>query len=72
LALRNKEEDMPAFGKNGIVNIKNEPETTWQLVKPDGTVVMSGLQKDVESAKERLSNELNCQLIIKTSTMRCI
>jgi hypothetical protein len=63
---------MPAFGKNGIVNIKNEPETTWQLVKPDGTVVMSGLQKDVESAKEKLSQELNCQLTMRTSTMRCI
>ena len=63
---------MPAFGKNGIVNIKNEPEITWQLVKPDGTVVMSGLQKDVESVKEKLSQELNCQLTIRTSTMRCI
>ena len=63
---------MPAFGKNGIVNIKSEPETTWQLVKPDGTVVMSGLQKDVESAKEKLSQELNCQLTMRTSTMRCI
>lgn len=63
---------MPAFGKNGIVNIKGEAETTWQLVKPDGTVVMSGLQKDVESAKEKLSQELNCQLTMRTSTMRCI
>ena len=63
---------MPAFGKNGIVNIKNEPETTWQLVKPDGTVVMSGLQHEVESAKDSMSKQLNCELTIKTSTMRCI
>ena len=64
---------MPAFGKNGIVNInQNEPQTVWQLVKPDGTVVMSGLQKDVESAKESLSQQLNCQLTVRTSTMRCI
>lgn len=64
---------MPAFGKNGIVNInQNEPQTIWQLVKPDGTVVMSGLQKDVESKKESLSQQLNCQLTIRTSTMRCI
>lgn len=64
---------MPAFGKNGIVNInQNEPQTVWQLVKPDGTVVMSGLQKDVESAKESMSKQLNCQLTVRTSTMRCI
>ena len=64
---------MPAFGKNGIVNInQNEPQTVWQLVKPDGTVVMSGLQKDVESAKESLSQQLNCQLTMRTSTMKCI
>lgn len=64
---------MPAFGKNGIVNInQNEPQTVWQLVKPDGTVVMSGLQKDVESAKENMSKQLNCQLTVRTSTMRCI
>ena len=63
---------MPAFGKNGIVNIKGEPETTWQLVKPDGTVVMSGLQHEVESAKDSMSKQLNCELTIKTSTMRCI
>lgn len=62
---------MPAFGKNGIVNV-GKTETTWQLVKPDGTVVMSGLQKDIESAKEKLSQELNCQLTMRTSTMRCI
>ena len=64
---------MPAFGKNGIVNInQNEPQTVWQLVKPDGTVVMSGLQKDVESAKESMSKQLNCQLTMRTSTMKCI
>lgn len=64
---------MPAFGKNGIVNInQNESQTIWQLVKPDGTVVMSGLQKDVESAKESMSKQLNCQLTMRTSTMKCI
>ena len=52
---------MPAFGKNGIVNINPaEPKTTWQLVKPDGTVVMSGLQHEVESAKDSMSKQLNC------------
>lgn len=64
---------MPAFGKNGIVNINPaEPKITWQLVKPDGTVVMSGLQHEVESAKDSMSKQLNCELTIKTSTMRCI
>ena len=64
---------MPAFGKNGIVNINNnEPKTIWQLCKPDGTVVKSGLQQEIESAKESLSQELGCTLTIKTSTMRCI
>lgn len=64
---------MPAFGKNGIVNINpSEPKITWQLVKPDGTVVKSGTQAEIESSKQSLSQQLNCELTVKTSTMRCI
>jgi hypothetical protein len=64
---------MPAFGKNGIVNInQNEPQTVWQLVKPDGTVVKSGTQAEIESSKQSLSQQLNCELTVKTSTMRCL
>ncbi|MBR4396938.1 MAG: hypothetical protein IKS93_03695 [Methanobrevibacter sp.] len=63
---------MPAFGKDGIVNInQKETQTVWQLVKPDGTVVKSGLQKDMESEKETLSKQLNCELTLKSS-MRCL
>ena len=64
---------MPAFGKDGIVNIdQNEPKTVWQLVKPDGTVVKSGTQAEIESSKQSLSQQLNCELTVKTSTMRCL
>lgn len=68
-----EEQLMPAFGKNGMVNLnQKESQTVWQLVKPDGTVVKSGLQKDMESEKETLSKQLNCELVLKTSAMQCI
>lgn len=64
---------MPAFGKNGIVNInQSEPKTIWQLCKPDGTVVKSGTQTEIESSKQSLSQQLNCELTVRTSTMKCI
>ncbi len=64
---------MPAFGKNGIVNINsNGSQTTWQLVKADGTVVKSGTQQEVQSLKESLSKQLNCELTIKTSSLKCL
>ena len=64
---------MPAFGKDGIVNInQSQPKTIWQLVKPDGTVVKSGTQAEIESSKQSLSQQLNCELTVRTSTMRCI
>lgn len=65
---------MPAFGKNGMVNLsQKEPETTYTLCKPDGTVVMSSNnQANVEAAKDGMSKQLNCELHIKTSAMRCL
>lgn len=65
---------MPAFGKNGMINLnQKEPETTYMLCKPDGTVIMSSNnQANIDAAKENMSKQLNCELHIKTSTMRCI
>ena len=57
---------MPAFGKNGIVNLEGKGQKTmWQLVKPDGTVVMSCECKgQLESHKDNLSQKMNCELQI--------
>jgi len=57
---------MPAFGKDGIINInQSTPKKTFQLVKPDGTVVMSCDSKSqLEMHKENLSQKLNCELTL--------
>ena len=65
---------MPAYGKDGIVNI-NQPKSreTWQLVKPDGTVVMScDNQLQLESHKANLSQKLNCELQLVKKTLQLI
>lgn len=65
---------MPAFGKNGIVNInQSTPRETWQLVKPDGTVVMScDNELQLESHKANLSQKLNCELKMVKKTLQLI
>lgn len=65
---------MPAFGKDGIVNIsQSKPRETWQLVKPDGTVVMScDNELQLESHKANLSQKLNCELTMVKKTLQLI
>lgn len=65
---------MPAFGKDGIVNL-NKPQVkeTYQLVKPDGTVIMScDNEIQLESHKQNLSQKLNCELKIIKKTLQLI
>lgn len=65
---------MPAFGKDGIVNInQSTPKKTYQLVKPDGTVVMScDFKEQLEGHKQNLSQKLNCELQLVEKTIQLI
>lgn len=65
---------MPAFGKDGIVNInQSRPRETYQLVKPDGTVIMScDNEAQLESHKQNLSQKLNCELTLVKKTLNLI
>lgn len=65
---------MPAFGANGIVNLnKGQPRETWQLVKDDGTVVMSCDNKaQLEMHKQNLSQKLNCNLTLTKKELHLI
>lgn len=65
---------MPAFGKDGIVNInQSTPKKTYQLVKPDGTVVMSCDNKDqLEMHKANLSQKFNCELSLVEKKLQLI
>ena len=65
---------MPAFGKDGIVNInQSRPRETYQLIKPDGTVVMScDNETQLESHKQNLSQKLNCELTLVKKTLNLI
>lgn len=65
---------MPAFGKDGMVNL-NETKTrkTYQLVKPDGSVVMScDCKEQLESHKANLSQKLNCELQLVEKNLQLI
>ena len=65
---------MPAFGKNGIVNIEqSKTRRTFQLVKPDGTVVMSCDDKaQLEMHKDNLSQKMNCELNLVERNLQLI
>ena len=65
---------MPAFGKDGIVNLnETKVKKTYQLVKPDGTVVMSCDNKDqLEMHKANLSQKFNCELNLVEKKLQLI
>lgn len=65
---------MPAFGKNGMVNLNQAtPTVSYQLVKPDGSVVMScNCKEQLESHKENLSQKLGCELELREANLRCL
>lgn len=65
---------MPAFGKNGIVDLNGKQvKESYQLVKPDGTVVMScDNEMQLASHQQNLSQKLNCELQIKKVTLQCL
>lgn len=65
---------MPAFGKDGIVNLnETKSRKTYQLVKPDGTVVMScDCKEQLESHKQNLSQKLNCELNLVEKNLQLI
>ena len=65
---------MPAFGKDGIVNLNETTiKKTYQLVKPDGTVVMScDCKEQLESHKQNLSQKLNCELNLVEKKLQLI
>ena len=65
---------MPAFGKDGIVNLnETKSRKTYQLVKPDGSVVMScDCKEQLESHKENLSQKLNCELNLVEKNLQLI
>lgn len=65
---------MPAFGKEGMVNInQSAPKKNYKLVKPDGTVVMScNCKEQLESHKQNLSQSLGCELQVVEETVRCL
>jgi len=65
---------MPAFGKDGIVNLnETKNRITYQLVKPDGSVVMScDCKEQLESHKENLSQKLNCELNLVEKKLQLI
>ena len=65
---------MPAFGKDGMVNLnQNKSRETYQLVKADGTVVMScNDETQLEMHRQNLSQKLNCELKLVKKTLQLI
>lgn len=65
---------MPAFGKDGIVNVNQQNSMkTFILVKPDGQVVASNASREVlEERRKVLSQEMKCDLTIKEKELKLI
>lgn len=65
---------MPAFGKNGIVNInQSQSKDVYNIVKQDGSIVASSNDKgNAEQLKSSLEKQLNCDLTIQEKTLNLI
>lgn len=65
---------MPAFGKNGIVNLnQNSPKEIFNVIKEDGSVVgTSDDRNNAELLKSSLEKQMNCNLTIQEKTLTCI
>lgn len=64
---------MPAFGKNGIVNInQSKKETVWTARKPDGTVILSSVTEITEEQRQNLSKAHNAEISIVKSEVQCL
>lgn len=65
---------MPAFGKNGVNDLrKNSERKVWNIVDPDGKVLMVCNNKEqAASHRKSLSQMMNKELSVQSSTMRCL
>ena len=65
---------MPAFGASGVFNLNaKQKKTTWQLVKPDGGVVMScECKEQLEQHKTNLSQKLGVELSLVEKKLQYI
>lgn len=65
---------MPAFGKDGIVNLNQSSEKeVWNITDSEGKVIMSC--NDMKTAmihKESLSQKMNKELTVKQGKLRCL
>ena len=65
---------MPAFGKNGIVNLNpTSSKTIWNLFDEKGNKIESCLTKEqAEARKTVLSQQLNSTINIQEGRMVCL
>ncbi len=65
---------MPAFGKNGIVNLNPSTEKIiWNLIDDKGNKIEScASQEQAEARKKVLSQQLNSTINIQEGRMVCL
>lgn len=64
---------MPAFGKNGIVNLnQSKTQTMWTARKPDGKVVLTSSVEITEEQRQNLAKAHNAEITIVKSEVQCI
>lgn len=65
---------MPAFGKNGIVNVESSAaKDIWTLKTSDGKILMScDNEQQAMEHKVSLSQKMNKEITVEKKSLRCI
>ena len=64
---------MPAFGKNGIVNLnQSKTQPVWTARKPDGQIVLTSLVEITEEQKQNLAKAHDTEITVVKSEVQCI
>jgi hypothetical protein len=65
---------MPAFGKNGLVNLNQSAgKEVWKVKDPDGkTLMVCDNQAQAEIHKISLSQKMNKQCVVERGEAKCL
>ena len=64
---------MPAFGKNGIVNLnQSKTQPVWTARTPDGRIVLTSSVEITEEQRQNLAKAHNAEITIVKSEVQCI
>lgn len=63
---------MPAFGKDGIHDLKDIPVKTRWIAKVNGTAVLTSEVEITEEQRKELCSKYNCEVTVEKRELRCL